>query len=298
MEKIEINIAKEYDPKANAVVFHGNILDLLNQIPNNSIQLIVTSPPYNIGKEYEEQTSIEEYIDNQRKVIEKCVEKLKEGGHICWEVGNYIDKKNGSSEVYPLDIVLYPIFKKLGLKMRNRIVWHFEHGLHTTNRFSGRHETILWFTKGDDYNFDVDPIRVPQKYPGKLHYKGSKKGLPSGNPLGKNPGDVWIIPNVKSNHIEKTEHPCQFPIGLIERLVLSMTKEGDSVLDPFLGVGTTIIASVKNNRIGIGAELKDNYIEETYQRLNDLKEGLLKYRPRDKPVYKATKETKLTRSPF
>ena len=137
MVKKEIRISKKYDAKAEAVVFHGNILDLLEDVPDNTFQLIVTSPPYNVGKEYEKKTSIEEYIKNQRVIIEKCVNKLKIGGHICWQVGNYIDKKNGDSEVYPLDLVLYPIFKDLGLKMRNRIVWHFEHGLHTTKRFSG-----------------------------------------------------------------------------------------------------------------------------------------------------------------
>ena len=109
--------------------------------------------------------------------------------------------------------------------MRNRIVWHFEHGLHCSRRLSGRYETIMWFTKGDDYVFELDPIRVPQKYPGKKYFKGPKAGQYSCNPLGKNPGDVWTIPNVKSNHVEKTGHPCQFPVELIERLVLALTRK-------------------------------------------------------------------------
>lgn len=92
-----------------------------------------------------------------------------------------------------MDIYFYPLFKELGMFLRNRIVWHFGHGLHTKNRFSGRYETFLWFTKNKDYIFNLDPVRSPSKYPGKLHYSGSKKGLPSGNPLGKNPSDVWEI---------------------------------------------------------------------------------------------------------
>ena len=109
--------------------------------------------------------------------------------------------------------------------------------------FLERYEVVLWFTKSNKYTFDLDPIRVPQKYPQKKHFKGPKKGELSGNPLGKNPSDIWDIPNVKANHIEKTIHPCQFPVELIERLVLSMTKENDWVFDPFMGVGSTAIAS-------------------------------------------------------
>ena len=88
-----------------------------------------------------------------------------------------------NGEIIPLDICLYPIFKEAGFKLRNRLIWHFEHGLHCKNRFSGRYETALWFTKSDKYVFNLDPVRVPAKYPGKLHFKGVKKGEPSCNPL-------------------------------------------------------------------------------------------------------------------
>lgn len=286
-----VEIKTKFDSNADVVLYNGDILNLLKQVPDNTFQLIVTSPPYNVGKEYEKTIPLQEYIESQKKVIKECYKKLKEGGHICWQVGNYIDKKH--KEVFPLDVVLYPIFKEIGLKLRNRIIWHFEHGLHPTSRFSGRHETILWFTKGDNYYFNVDPVRVPQKYPGKLHYKGPKKGLPSGNPLGKNPGDVWIIPNVKHNHPEKTIHPCQFPIGLIENLVLSMTKEGDWILDPYIGVGTTAAAAVLNKRKVAGADLYKEYLDVAKERVLNASKGKLKYRQRDKPIYKAPKNSKL-----
>jgi len=120
----------------------------------------------------------------------------------------------------PLDIQFDPIFRKHGLSLRNRIIWHFGHGLHNKRRFSGRYEVILWYTKSDNYVFNLDDVRIPSKYPGKRHFKGPKTGQLSGNPKGKNPEDVWDIPNVKSNHVEKTEHPCQFPVGLVERLIL------------------------------------------------------------------------------
>ena len=191
--------------------------------------------------------------------------------------------RNG--EVFPLDIVLYDVFKSHGMKLRNRIVWRFGHGLHCTKRFSGRYETILWFTKSDDYYFDIDPIRVPSKYPGKKYFKGPKRGKRSGNPLGKNPSDVWDIPNVKANHVEKTTHPCQFPVELVERLVLSMTEPGTSVLDPYMGVGSSLVAARKHGRAAFGCDVVAEYVEIARQRVQELDAGVLRTRPMHKPIY-------------
>lgn len=277
-------IDSRYSPDANAVVFQGDCRKLLADIPDESIQLIITSPPYNVGKAYEKKRALDAYLMDQAEVIRECVRVLKPGGSICWQVGNYVEKgKSGS--VIPLDIALYPIFASLGLKLRNRVVWHFEHGLHCAKRLSGRYETICWFTKSDDYYFDLDPIRVPQKYPGKKYFKGPKAGQYSCNPKGKNPGDVWLIPNVKSNHVEKTNHPCQFPIELVERLVLSMSQPGDWVLDPYAGVGSTMAAAVRNQRRGIGAELDKNYVKTARSRVAAAFAGSLKVRERNTPVF-------------
>ncbi len=204
-------------------------LSFMRTLGRGSMKLIVTSPPYNIGKSYETHSELDDYVRGQAEVIAECVRLLNDRGSLCWQVGNHVRR----GEIFPLDIVLYPIFREHGLKLRNRIIWHFEHGLHCSKRLSGRHETILWFTKGEDYTFDLDSIRVPSKYPGKKYFKGPKIGQLSGNPLGKNPGDVWVFPNVKNNHVEKTVHPCQFPVELVERLVLSLTEPGDAVLDPY-----------------------------------------------------------------
>jgi len=249
---------------------------------DGSMKLIVTSPPYNIGKKYEKRTPLSQYISEQEKTIAECVRVLHAEGSICWQVGNHIAP---DGEVVPLDAILYPIFKQHGLKLRNRIVWHFEHGLHCSKRFSGRHETIMWFTKGDAYKFNLDPVRVPSKYPGKKYFKGDKVGQLSCNPLGKNPGDVWIIPNVKANHCEKTEHPCQFPVELIERLVLSMTDENDAVLDPYMGVGSSIVAAIKHNRLGFGCDIESRYVDLAWDRVRAFRDGSLKTRPMNKPVY-------------
>lgn len=253
----------------------------MQKLAAGSMKLIVTSPPYNIGKSYEKRATLERYIESQEAVIAECVRLLDPRGSICWQVGNHVD----AGEIFPLDMVLYPIFKSHGLKLRNRIVWHFEHGLHCSKRMSGRHETILWFTKGDDYTFNLDPIRVPSKYPGKKHFKGPKAGQLSGNPLGKNPGDVWVLPNVKNNHVEKTVHPCQFPVELVERLVLSMTEEGDKVFDPYMGVGSSVVAAVKNGRNGYGCDVVHEYVNVAKERIRDLKAGTLRTRPMGKAVY-------------
>ncbi len=256
-------------------------IEFMRSLSKGSMKLIVTSPPYNIGKEYEKKTTNELYIEQQASAIAEAVRLLHPRGSICWQVGNHVD----DGEIFPLDILLYPIFKTHGLKLRNRIVWTFGHGLHCQKRFSGRHETILWLTKEDEYTFNLDPVRVPSKYPEKKHFKGPNKGKFSSNPLGKNPSDVWDIPNVKSNHVEKTSHPCQFPVGLVERLVLSLTNPGDNVLDPYLGVGSTAIAALKNGRNAFGCDVVQDYIDVAKERVDQLQNGTLRTRPMNKPIY-------------
>jgi len=264
-----------------AHVKRENNLKFMRRFDDESMKLIVTSPPYNLGKEYEKKRSQEFYIEEQAACIAEAVRLLHPNGSICWQVGNHV--QNG--EVFPLDILLYPLFKQHGLQLRNRIVWTFGHGLHCQKRFSGRHETILWFTKSDDYTFNLDPVRVPSKYPNKKYFKGPNKGKISSNPLGKNPEDVWDIPNVKANHVEKTEHPCQFPVALVERLVLALTDEGDSVLDPYLGAGSSAVAALRHDRHAFGCDLDKSYIDIAWKRIHEHRAGTLRTRPMNKPVY-------------
>lgn len=292
-------------PRIDYTIKNGDCLNVLKEIEDGKFDLILTSPPYNIGKSYETKTSIEKYLETQEEIISELVRTISEKGNLCWQVGNYVNK----GEIFPLDIYYYQIFKKYGLKLRNRIIWHFGHGLHASNRFSGRYETILWFSKTDDYIFNLDNVRIPSKYPGKRHFKGPKKGQISGNPLGKNPSDIWEIiehdwdkgmwniPNVKSNHPEKTEHPCQFPIELVERCVLALTDVGSWVLDPFAGVGSTVIGAIKNDRNGMGIEKEKKYCKIANKRINDLKEGKLKIRPLNKPIHKPRGNDKVAQIP-
>ena len=260
-------------------------LAFMARLQDGLIKLVVSSPPYNLGKNYEERTSLGDYLKAQERVVSECVRVLHPQGSICWQTGNYVN--NG--EIVPLDAILYPVFLNQGLKLRNRIVWHFGHGLHSTNRLSGRYETINWWTKSDDYTWNLDEIRVPSKYPGKRHFKGPNIGMLSGNPKGKNPSDVWEFPNVKNNHPEKTIHPCQFPVELVERLVLSMTNVRDAVFDPYMGVGTSLIAALMHGRDAYGCDTGAEYVEIAQQRIRQLYDGTLRTRPMGKPIYDPSK---------
>ena len=295
MNQIPLNISPELKSNLDAPYFLkcGDAFKLLDSYEDGEFDLIVTSPPYNIGKIYEKdkRLTFDQYIDWLDSIIEKLCAKLNDKGAICWQVGNYVD--NG--ETFPLDVYFYHLFKKRGLKLRNRIIWRFNFGLNATRRASGRYETLLWFTKSDEYTFNLDPIRVQQLYPGKRHgqSKGSRAGQPSGNPKGKNPGDfwefepetafvkdpVWDLPNVKANHPEKTDHPCQFPFELVERCILAFSREGDKVLDPFVGTGTTVLGSLKHDRIGYGIDKSSEYIKLSRKRVRALLDGSLKLRP-------------------
>lgn len=245
-------------------LIHGDSLEVMARTPEGSVDLIVTSPPYNVGKEYERKTSPEDYFAFMKSTLILCHEVLSADGALCLQVGNFVD----CGVIEPLDVLLFPILKELGFKLRNRIVWTFGHGLHCSKRYSGRYETVLWLTKSNEFVFNLDEVRVPQKYPGKLHYKGPKKGLPSCNPLGKNPGDVWEIPNVKHNHPEKTSHPCQFPEALIERLVLAHSNPGQCVLDPFSGSGTVGVVCNRLGRRSILVERDGSYVAMAAKRIS------------------------------
>lgn len=304
--QVKKTISGKFSENADIVFACGDSREILSKCPDGFASLIITSPPYNIGKKYETQTKLHEYLEKLDPILKELVRVLSPNGSLCWQVGNYVE----NSEIFPLDIYFYPIFQQLGLHLRNRIIWTFNHGLHCSVRFSGRYETLLWFTKSDDYTFNLDAVRVPSKYPGKTNFRpGPKYGLPSGNPLGKNPSDVWQlmvnewevglwdIPNVKCNHPEKTIHPCQFPIELVERCVLAMTDEDDWVLDPFSGVGSSMLAAVRHSRKAMGCEKDVSYIDTAKYRMDMLFSGQLPYRPLGKPVYQPTGREKVSKIP-
>ncbi|MGI6635490.1 MAG: DNA-methyltransferase [Christensenellales bacterium] len=295
----KLSFSQEYNVSNPFTLYNGDCLNLLKQLPSESVDLVITSPPYCMGKAYEDPNDDIETFKNQHTLIfDDIYRTVKPGGSICWQVGYHVSEKC----IIPLDYVIFNLFtdnskmSEYPLILRNRIIWTFGHGLNSTRRFSGRHETILWFTKGDSFDFNLDEIRVPQKYPGKRSYKGPRKGQLSGNPLGKNPSDVWEIPNVKARHIEKTEHPCQFPVAIPQRLIKALTKQNDLVLDPFMGSGTTGVAAAIEQRRFAGAELQVDYYNIAIERITDAKEGRAKIRE-DIPVVMPNPNTAVAKLP-
>lgn len=271
-----------YNSTSTCILSNSNCLEFIKTLPDEAVNLTVTSPPYFMGKEYDRSHDINEFIESQRLLLPEVIRVTKNGGSICWQVGYHVTNQ----EVIPLDYLVWSIFKESDdLRLRNRIVWMYGHGLHSKKRFSGRHEVILWFTKGDDYQFNLDAVRVPQKYPGKRHYKGDKRGEFSGNPLGKNPEDVWEIPNVKAGHVEKTLHPCQFPVALIVRLVRALTSKGELVFDPYMGSGSAGVAALLEDRRFIGCEIEKEYFRIAQSRCEQSINKDIKIRPLDKPIH-------------
>jgi len=207
-----IQIANEYSRAAKAILSKSSCYDFARAIPDRSVALIVTSPPYNLGKKYEKKSSLDAYYDSQERIIDECVRVLADDGSICWQVGNFVR----DAEIVPLDILLYPIFRKHNLKLRNRIIWQFGHGLHASKRFSGRYETILWFTKTDAYTFNLDQVRVPQKYPAKRAIsKGQKPANSPAIPSEKTQAIYGIYRTSKITMSKKRSIPANFLLSLL-----------------------------------------------------------------------------------
>jgi adenine-specific DNA-methyltransferase len=296
---------------ASSRLIAGDVLDVLENIPARSCSLIVSSPPYNIRKPYErsENRTYTQYLEWQTKIVASMTRSLTEDASVCWQVGTYVT----DGEVFPLDVPFIEIFRGLGFKLRNRIIWRYNFGHNADKRFSGRYETVLWFSKSNNYIFNLNPVRISQLYPGKRHSltKGSKAGKPSGNPLGKNPSDywefsaendfknnpVWDVPNVKANHPEHTEHPCQFPVELAERCVLALSNVGDTILDPFIGTGATAIAATIHGRNTVGIDRYQPYLKIAEERLAKLKCGTLPIRPLGKPIRRPKPSERVARVP-
>lgn len=281
-------ISTRFSLRNEVTLYNGDCLELLKQMPDGVVDLVVTSPPYCMGKAYEDpHDDLTTFFRKHTELLPEIYRVLKNGGSMCWQVGYHV--KN--NEVNPLDFLIHEVIKlhpnkeiSSNLILRNRIIWTFGHGYNATKRFSGRHEVIMWYTKGNILNFDLDSVRTPQKYPGKKHYKGSRKGEFSGNPLGKNPSDVWDIPNVKANHVEKTEHPCQFPVSIPQRLIKALTPSNGLVLDPFFGSGASAVAAALEGRRFVGADTERKYCDIAEARTEEVFAGTIRYRE-DRPVY-------------
>lgn len=240
----------------------GSCLDMLDQIKRNSIAIVVTSPPYDLNKSYGKYKDMVG-IDNWKHLISETTKRiyniLKPNGSFFLNVSPVPNSK--TKEIIPLGTIAYDIIKEHGFYLRNMIVWHFNNMVNCVNRLSGRYENILWCVKDiNNYVFNLDDIRVP------YITKKDKRLDPSG---GRNPTDVWYFNRV--NNMTKSKfsiyHPTVYPTPMVERIIKMSSHEGDWILDPFLGSGTTLIASAKNDRNGIGIELDEQYKSLIIRRL-------------------------------
>jgi len=230
------------------------------EVKSGTVDLVVTSPPFNIGKEYEENFSFEEYLDFTRTWVAEVVRVLKPNGSFWLDIGFF--KASQDKQYIPWSYYLYHLIKEIGgLYFVQEIVWAYGAGVHCKRKFSPRKETWMFYVKDlDNYKFNLDAVRVPSKYPRQF-----KNGRLKVNPKGKNPGDVWFVPKVTSgknrSSPERTFHPAQFPEAVIRRIVKVSTDPGDVVLDPFLGSGTTMKVARDLSRSCIGYEIEQRYVD-------------------------------------
>ena len=239
----------------------GNAAELLKTLETESIDLIVADPPYNLGKDYgnnHDLKGFEEYILFTREWLSEAKRVLKPEGSIYVFMGvRFIS-------------YLYDIMDRdLKLFFNSWIVWHYTQGMGKTKGFSPRHDDILVFNKGKNFTFNLDDIRVPQKF-----YRERN------NMRGANPGDVWQFSHVHYSNPNRQNHPTQKPEGIIERIVLASSNKGDIVLDPFSGSGTTLRVCQQLGRKAIGFELNPEYVAMTEQRLSEPFSGFDSVDPR------------------
>lgn len=234
-----------------------DVLDFLDGLPADTADLFLTSPPYNLDKRYGNSGVDAMRFSRFYGWLVMCLGEmsrvLKPGGTLFLNVGQ---TRDWTDQLYPMDVMLFEDLRRMGLTFQSRIVWTFKHGLTPKRRLSERYETILVFSKGPQQTFNANAARTPQLQPGKRAYKGPNRGQLSGHPLGAAPSNVWDdIPQVKANHQEKTDHPCQFPVALVKRAILLYTNAGALVCDPFSGSGSTHEGCVLTGRGFVGADL-------------------------------------------
>ena len=256
-------LGKPYHQNKDVLIYNGDSVQLMSKLSSEIIDLTVTSPPYNIGKEYETVMSVEDYVAWSEKWISEVYDITKLKGAMVLNVG-YLEYPNKGKAV-PIP---YLIWDKTDFYLIQEIVWNYGAGVSCKKKLSPRNEKLLWYVKDSgDYTFNLDPIRDPDvKYPNQ-----KKNGKLRCNPLGKNPSDVWVIPKVTSGEgrasKERTSHPAQFPRELIEKVVLGFSNPGDLIFDPFLGSGTVAEVALSLGRKVIGIEINRDYCDIAVKRV-------------------------------
>lgn len=239
------------------VLLRGDCVEILESLPSASIDLTVTSPPYNIGKSYEDTVPLDHYLAWSASWMQSVHRRTTPTGAFWLNVG--YTPLHPKGKAVPLPYLLWDL---TDFYLVQEVVWNYGAGVAGRRFLSPRNEKLLWYVNDPDaYTFNLDAIRDPDvKYPRQF-----KNGKLKVNPLGKNPSDVWQIPKVTSgfqrSSAERTPHPAQFPEALIERVVSASSEQGHTVLDPFLGSGTTAVASLNTGRRIIGIEISPEYCD-------------------------------------
>lgn len=265
LHEIKKILGKPYFENKDFLLYNGDCTELMSKLPPNLINTTITSPPYNIGKEYEKIMTVEDYINWCSSWIEQIYNLTKKDGSLLLNLGYLEVKDKGRNVPIP-----YLLWDKTPFYLIQEIIWNYGAGVSCRKILSPRNEKILWYVKDENnYTFNLDPIRDPNvKYPNQ-----KKNGKLRCNPLGKNPSDVWQIAKVtsgsKRSSKERTKHPAQFPNELIDKFVQGFSNPNDIILDPFIGSGTTAEMSLKYGRKCIGFEIRNDYCEITVDRIQN-----------------------------
>lgn len=256
-------LGKPYFQSPGCAIYCGDSLELLNQLPDQQVHLTVTSPPYNIGKAYETPLPLDGYIDWCTRWIAEIYRLTASTGAFWLNLG-YLSLPNRAKAI-PIP---YLLWEKIDFFLIQEIVWNYGAGIAGRKFFSPRNEKFLWYVKNPAaYVFNLDDVRDPNvKYPNQ-----KKNGKVKVNPNGKNPTDVWEFPKVTSGQNrsspERTPHPAQFPLAVIERIIRASSNPNDLILDPFMGSGTTAVAALENGRSVLGFEIRPDYCAIAAQRI-------------------------------
>lgn len=267
LQLIKNSLGKPYFETDDCLLYAGDCLDLMKKIDSSLVDLTVTSPPYNIGKEYEDPMPLENYLDWCKDWISEIHRVTKNQGAFWLNIGYLEIPEKGKAVPIP-----YLLWDKTPFYFIQEVIWNYGAGVAGRKFFSPRNEKLLWYVKDqENYVFNLDDIRDKNvKYPNQ-----KKNGKLKCNPLGKNPTDVWQIPKVTSganrSSKERMPHPAQFPIALIDRIVKASSNPNEIVLDPFLGSGTSAIVALSNKRKFVGFEINEKYCDLAVERIKQYK---------------------------
>lgn len=263
LKQVRMLLGTPYYEADGLLLYNRDCLEAMRILNEELLNLTVTSPPYNIGKEYEKLMPLAEYLDWCKSWLNEIYRLTKRDGALWLNLG-YLEIP-GKARAIPIP---YLLWKHIPFYLNQEVVWNYGAGVHTKRMFSPRNEKFLWCVKStDEYTFNLDEVRDPNvKYPNQ-----KKNGKLKCNPLGKNPSDVWEFPKVTSGEQrsskERTAHPAQFPLAVIDRIVKACSNTGDIILDPFMGSGTTALAALENDRQVIGFEISEQYCEIAADRI-------------------------------